>query len=294
MLQLKYKSKFGNIEFSGGGSAKGCKIINITGLGLPKKSYKTIEFASENGVTQTSEKDMVRTITITAELLGDKNDCRKISRVLHESGELYITSDAVRRKIKCKTAQPPEFTRLGGCGVGIYTFTVQLQADYPYFTNFYLTEQALFKIKNLVIDEFTLPCVFSERIAKGIINNNGDKRIFPKINILNLSDVSEVSPIEEADIPSNIIYIKNITTDAVIIINHIMKKNELITIDMETRHIYSNLDGDITNQLDDDSILANFYIDIGENEIEFKNTNVKNQNLSATIIFSPEFFSVEV
>lgn len=283
IIRLKYENKFGSVVFDGSGNKIGCKITKITGLGIPKKSYKTIEFASENGVTQVSEKDMQRTITITAEVIGDKQYCGKINRVFHDEGSLYITSDNLRRKIICKCTQPPEFTRL--CQ-GIYTFVVQLQSDYPYFTEFYNINYPIFKLENIVTEEFTLPCVFTSRVARGNINNTGDKKVYPEIIITNNSSANESTD-------SNVI-IENHTTGTKIVINHSLISGEVVTIKLAERKITSNLSGNITDKIDRNTILSDFYIDVGVNDISFYCSDKSNQDLSAIIVYSPEYYSIEV
>ncbi len=285
MINLKYSNRIGNVYFSG--SDRSCvHIITITGLGLPKKNYKTIEFASENGVTQTSEKDMARTITITAEVTGGMRDCRHISKVLHERGNLYITSGNLRRRIECKCVQPPEFKRLS-VGVDIYTFTLQLQADYPYYTDYYDIHHPIFKLQNAVTNEFTLPCVFTKRLSRSEVFNSGDKRVYSNIFIKNLGTASMFQS-------ETSIRIINHTTGAEIVINHNMLTNESININFADRKIESSIEGNITHKLDDNSILSDFYLDVGKNDIEFINGNEDNQNLSAIMTYSPEYFSVEV
>ena len=267
------------------GGGDGAELINVTalsGFGLPAKDYKTVEFAGENGSTLIGERDMARVITISATVRGERRERTKINKVFHESGELYCIFDDVRRKISCRVTAQPEFVRCGKSN--LYTFTVQLQADYPYFTEFNQRTIALYSQRNLVTDTFTLPCVFTERISRKIIYNNGDKYVYPKLIITNVGSTSD---------ETGKITIENHTTGAKITVEYTPSNGEIITVDTSMRRLYSNISGSITNNISDDTDLSSFYFDIGENDIEFKNT-AQGQVLNAVAVFSPEFYSAEV
>lgn len=280
-FKMEYKNKLGTILFSGGEGGN-IKVLSIEGLGLPKKNYTTIEYASENGVTQIGEKDMQRTITMTCELVnGTRADKNRIDSILHENGELYCYFDDERRKIKCKINTPPEFSHEGAC---FWTFTVQLIADYPYFTDFSETEIPIYSLKNLVTNTFTLPCVFTERLNHATILNEGGKYVYPIIKI------SATGTSKES---SNVISIANSTINSVIKINYVMSDNETITINLKSRMITSDKNGVITDNITDDTILSNFYLTVGKNDVSFT-SNDTSQAINAIVIYTPEYYSCEV
>lgn len=280
-FKIEYKNEIGKIVFSGGEGGN-VKVMSVSGLGLPAKDYTTIEYASENGITQIGEKDLQRTITISGELVnGTRQDKNYIDNVLHESGELYCFFDDERRKIKCKVVKPPEFSHEGAC---FWSFTIQFQADYPYFTDFSETEVTIYSQKNLVTDTFTLPCVFTERLNHAIILNEGGKYVYPTI---------KVYAIGEAEKPSNTITISNNTINSAIKINYVMSDSETMTINLKSRTITSDKNGIITDNISDDTILSNFFLVAGKNDVSFSTLDTT-QRINAVIVYTPEYYSCEV
>ena len=280
-MYLIYKNDKGQVKFNG--SRSDISITQIEGLGLPTPSFKTIEFANENGITQIGKKDSPKVITISGDVKDDDNLRNNINKILYEPGELYIYNDSENkyRKIPCKLTQPPGFVKQGA---HYYRFAVQFQADYPYFMDFDATITPLFSQKNLVTDTFTLPCVFTTRLQNGIVNNTGDKYIYPTIVIKAWGTATSAT----GDIT-----IKNTTTGAIIKINKVLEDNEIITIDLATRKIKSNVDDDITNDISDDTDLSKFYYVLGENAVEF-DTTTEGLTLTCETIYYNEYLSAEV
>lgn len=272
-MKLTYKSSGGTVEM-GGGTHSLINIIEMTGFGIPIKEYETVSFASENGVTNTGEKDLPRTITITGDLLGGQLEIMKALKAFYYKGELYCDFGKIRRKIGCKCINIEDMERHQNSGIN--TFTVQFQCDYPYFNDWNDTVQSLAEYKNLVTDTFELPCVFTKMLQEGEIYNNGDKYIYPTIKI---------SAFQNNTIEDAVLSLTNNTTGATIKINHTMKNGEIVTLNLATRQITSNIDGKITTKISDDTILSNFFLDVGENRISFA-TSDTTQPLTAQIIYN--------
>ena len=272
-MQLIYKSKGGTVEM-GGGKHPLINIIEMSGFGLPTKEYESVSFTSENGVTTIGEKDLPRTITITGDLLGGQNEIMKALKAFYYEGELYCDFGRIRRKIECKCINLADIER--HMNSGINSFTVQFQCDYPYFNDWNDTVQSLAGYKNLVTDTFTLPCVFTQMLQEGTVYNNGDKSIFPIIKI---------TASYEPTLDNAVLSIINHTTGAMVKINYSMQNGETVEIDLATRQITSNRNGRITNCITDDTVLSDFYLQIGENELSFK-TSDGNQPLTAKIIYN--------
>ena len=279
MFQLEYKSKAGSIKFGNSIGAIG-NILSMSGFEFPPRSFETINFAGENGSTVIGQSDSARTLTISGTLRGSQTDMERACRILYQEGELWCLFGQQRRKIKCRCKNMDDFERIGRSGNN--KFTLQLVADYPYFNDFYDTELPLYRQRNLVTETFTLPCVFTERISEGDINNMGDKIIYPTIYITDNSSVSA---------SSGGVLIVNETTGAMIELpDYVMTYGETITIDLGRRKITSSIAGDITNSLGDSTPdLSKFFLEVGINHLTF--TNETGQVLTARIRYNPEYFT---
>ncbi len=274
---IVYKNERGQISFDGSGSKNesDAGLIGCEGFGLPTPEYKHIEFAAENGVTETGKKDAARTITLSGDIQSDIRSY--INRVFHMPGELFVGN----KKIKCKCIRPPEFSPRGG---KIFAFAVQLQADYPYFTDAVQTKIPIYGLTNLVTDTFELPCVFTKRVSRGNVKNTGEKYVYPVIVITGTGASSETS---------GSITITNHTLNASVVINHVLSDGEVITLDFATRKIKSSVSGNVTNLISDDTDLSKFYFEVGDNDIEFC-TTAQTQTLRAAAKYYNEYYSAEV
>lgn len=278
MIEFTYKNKIGSIAMGG---TSPIKITAYDGLGIPDPEYVTVAFAAENGVTTVGQKDGTRTITLTMDFCDpDGTIRRKMSRVFHTEGELYCITNVCRRKIGCKILKMSGFEHKGA---HIYVVTVQLICDYPYFSDFYEVRKDLYSQKNLVLDTFTLPCIFTTRINRAVIHNTGDKYVYPIVEITNNSDASSAA---------ELFYIENKTTGAKISINHKFLHSETLTFDLATRRIKSNVSGDVTSEITNDTDLSAFYFDVGDNVIDFVTT--AQRYVSAQAVFMREYYSAEV
>lgn len=269
---LKYVSRGGTVKM--GGPFSDIQITKMSGFELPAKSYDTIEFAGENGVTTTGSKDMARTLTISGDIFGGQKKIAEVLKALYYEGTLYCEFGFIKRKIDCKVINMDDVERYGLSEIN--GFTVQFQADYPYFNDFNDTIKSISGRKDLINGEFLLPCVWTEYLQRGVINNTGDKIIFPTIRI--------TSP-TATESKSAMITITNNTTKAFIKLDYVMQKNEIIAVDLSTRRIKSNINGNITNKISDDTVLSNFYLDIGENDISFE-TDADGQVLTADVEYN--------
>lgn len=272
-MKLIYKSRGGTVTM-GGGDNPLINIIEMSGFGVPSKEYTTVQFASENGVTTIGQKDMPRIITITGDLLGGQLEIMNALKSFYYEGELFCDFGKIRRKIGCKCINLEDMERHRKSGIN--TFTVQFQCDYPYFKDWNDTVQSLASYKNLVTDSFTLPCVFTKMLQEGKIYNNGDKNIYPVIRI-----TSSYAPVNE----NAVLSIVNHNTGAFIHINHVVQKDEVVTLNLATRQIESNISGRITMDISDDTVLSDFFIEVGENQISFSTSDTA-QPLTAQIIYN--------
>ncbi|MBQ7975410.1 MAG: phage tail family protein [Clostridia bacterium] len=279
MFRIEYISEGGRVIL-GGGTNQLFNVTSLSGFEMPPRTSDTIVFAGENGTTQTGKRDLARTLTIAGDVYGDAKIIEQAIKCFYYDGELFCIFNNVRRKIKCRCSTLDDFEKLGKSGIS--KFAVQFIADYPYFNDFYDTELPLYRQRNLVTDTFTLPCVFTERISEGDVNNTGDKIIYPTIYITDNSDVSAAS---------GGVLIENETTGAKIELPYYtMVYGETITIDLGRRRLTSSVNGNITNELGDSTPdLSRFFLEVGINHLSF--TNSTGQVLSAVIKYNPEYYT---
>ena len=277
-FQLKYVSSAGTL-IMGGGDDSAVNITSLSGFELPPRDYTQIEFAGENGVTETGRKDMPRTLTITGTIRGNQWSVQRAERIFYEDGTLYCIFGSVRRRIKCKLSAFSDMKRYGRSD--LKGFTVQLQADYPYFMEYNENDVFLYKRQNMITTAFTLPCVFTSRRSEGDIINTGDKNIYPTFIIANDTG---------AAITGNM-SVKNNTTEAQITLTGCtVNAGESLTVDLARRRIISDRQGNVTRYLSDNTPdMSMMYLVPGNNDVRFLNGN--NSNLTVRAIYSAEFLT---
>lgn len=272
-MRLTYISEGGRIEM-GGGSNPIMNITMISGFELPAPDYETAKFAGENGVTTIGKTDLPRTLTITGDLLGGQRELMHVLKTIYYPGELYCDFGQIKRKIACKCINLNDIERHQNCGINGFTF--QFQADNPYFNDFYDTEVSLASYVNRVSDNFTLPCVFTEKIDEGSAYNRGDKIMYPVITL-----TAEA----ERSISDTVLTIENLTTGKSVSIVHSPQNGEDIIFDLHARKIKSSIDGNITKKITDDTLLHEFYLEKGNNKLRFSTTDVL-QPIKAMMTFN--------
>ena len=279
MFMLKYKSSAGEYVI-GGGQHPIANVVAIDGFGLPPRTYETVEFAGENGVTEIGRKDGQRVLTISGTVRGDWREVQKIQRIFYEDGELFCWFDGLRRRIPCKLNKfdAPKKKHKSD----LHSFVVQLSCDYPYFLGFITTSRSLFDRRNnieFVNTQFTLPAIFTTRSSGGNAFNDGDKNVYPKIEIINLTGSDKT------------IILRNATTNVEVKFkSRMLKSNETLTFDFAERIITSSIDGDVTSKLDNASAnLSAFYLQRGKNVIVVD--GVTDGQINARIEFTPEYLS---
>ena len=257
-MEILFKNSHGKILMSGGNIKNAWKIREISGLGLPEKSYSYNTYAGVAGQELSETQVLPRTITIGVDI--ERNCLSEISRaagVLSHDGELVICHKTKQRKIFVRCVSFVKQER----NDAINRAVVQFVADNPYFTDSDMKcDTVATRTKNLTSD-FTLPKKFSERKSKNILVVSGDERSDPEIYISCLSDGFAVGQ-------ENYVEIINHTTKKSIRLDYELSCNEEIVIDIENRKITSSLGKNMYVHLSADSFLSDFYLEPGANEIE--------------------------
>lgn len=274
MEKITYKSAGGTVVMGGGADAH-INLIEKSGFGLPSKRYDEIKFVGEHGVTTTGSSDFPRTLTITGDLYGGQAEIRQMLEAFYHDGDLYCDfGPDMRRKISCKLLNADDI--INHCKSGINTFTLQFQADYPYYNDFEDTVVSLSSYKNHVTETFELPCVFTELIQQGSAYNYGNKQCYGVITLTSAY---------EPTVENGVITVSNLTTGKSIHLNHTIQKDETVEIDLNTRRIVSSVSGRITNAITDDTEMSDFYLELGLNKISF-HTNDTLQPMTATLRYN--------
>lgn len=272
-MKLRYISQGGTIDMGGGGHPF-ANISILNGFDLPSPNYEEITYAGENGTTTSGKTDLPRVMTITGDFYGGQKERTKLLNALYYPGELFCDFDKTKRKISCKCTNFDDIQNYHNSGIN--GFTVQLQADYPYFSDYYDTSVSLASYINHVTDKFTLPCVFTELKTYGNVLNSGDLICYPIITI---------STPYEPTLEKSVKCVTNYTTGVSIMLDYVMQTNEKLTIDLNTRRISSSINGNITNSITDDTLLEKFYLIQGENLLHFS-TDDKKQPANAFVTFN--------
>ncbi len=69
------------------------------------------------------------------------------------------------------------------------------------------------------------------------------------------------------------ITVENHTTGKKIVLNHDFQPGEVITIDIPKRSVTSSISGNILNSISNDTVLGDFYFEVGNNRISAKSLN---------------------
>ena len=290
-MRIALRNEFGSFEM-GGGSHPSARLIEITGLGVPGKENTTIVFEGQPGQTLTESRDMERTITMSFDFYGDERTVQKLYRIIYRPVTIYFyLNNGERRKIVGHCTQSTDITKI------IYhkwqSVVLQFICYDPYFHNVTNTVLKIAKPVNKLpnVNEngewyVQLPAVATEIDKTVIANNTGQTILYPIIKIY--SNKSEDDNPEAYGI-----VISNKTTGGVITIEYNLSVNEALRVDIPQRKIISNINGDITNYMSDDTVLSSFFLDIGENIITVDNPN-PNDKMYAEIEFTNNYMAVVI
>ena len=287
-MKIILKNKYGEF-IMGGGSHPRARIINIDGLGLMAREVNSITFEGQPGVTTTSSRDLQRTITISLDFYGGEHEVEKLYRIIYEPVEILCFFGEKRRKITGRC--------INACDVSsiIYrewqTVVLQFCCDNPYFCDFKNNVIKIATPKDMLPNTFldgewyiSLPAIATAIDNTVQVENRGSTIIYPVIRLY--------SHKQEADSPESFgLAIKNLTTGKSIWINYNLSKEEVITIDLLKRKIKSNISGDITNKISDDTVLGDFFLTTGANQLRVESLNA-NDLLSAEVEFTNNYVAV--
>lgn len=295
MSQIIFENDIGTLSFSGDRSAP-LAISEINGLGTPDKTYHTRNYIGFDGQTTISSQFAPRTISMVFDIVsGDVSEMSsKIYRVFSKGGTLYTDFKNGSRKIEVNQVFVDSFTRRGNT---FRSFVVQLVCDNPYFSDFSPILKPCYGIvKNICYDNETqswnldVPTVWGSNTNDVILINAGASRVYPTLTIHCFGDAENNNGIEllrvNPENPDEILQRFAIT--------HKLSDGEVITLcfnqrsDLNRRYISSSLGIDLLNLRTEDSSLANFFLEPGENRIILNNLSSGN-TLSASITYDNQY-----
>lgn len=272
MLKIRFENELGTLEM-GGGRHSAMKIVSLDGLGMPKKEFNTVTYPYEAGSTVLSARDAERTITIGGDIIGGRNEIQRFMNILHRPGELSFYYGKTARRIHAICG---EFADPERYGAGYNRAAIQFLCESPYFRDVEDTVTELYTLQDTVIgDSFTMPCVFTRKTSVGEINLSGSIDVFPTVEIVvGRSEIPRFITLESATLGSRIRLDKD------------FREDEKITLDFERRTIESSADGNILSALSDESVMSDFYLVPGANNLSV-NADNNNAGLYVTITYSP-------
>ncbi len=272
-MELIFENTYGKLLFRGkrssNNSAVGLYIKKITGLGFPQREENIRQYAGEPGQRFLSQRELARNIHISADICcsdGIRSGFKKITEILYAPGVLTIHAGSMHRSIACRCCGIEEGDRHGET---IMSFVVQFVCDNPFFTGTEQQEETLFSRQDLISGQFTLPCIFTERISQKVAVNKGNVRTEPIFILYH----SGQEPLQVAEEEPDSIIIRNHQTGQKIELLYTLHPGEEVTIDIPDRRILSNLSGDITAYLSLDSYMSNFWLEPGGNLLEGSSKN---------------------
>ncbi|MBE7022724.1 MAG: phage tail family protein [Ruminococcaceae bacterium] len=271
---LLYENDLGVLEFGG----RQLYLRSVSGLGMPKRENTVVTYANQPGQILVAERDAARVITLSCDVVrGDDvaRELRRMLRVLQHPGRLTVSVGGMQRVIRCRCSEVDEPVRHGR---DIRSVVLQLTCDNPYFTDRTPETETLFSHTDLIEDSFTLPCIFTERINRRIVSNQGDFRTEPVFTIYN-------APNEAALLAEAVgVELLNHTTGQRLMLEYAIGAGETVTVDIPNRRIVSSTAGNIVAVLSADSYLSDFYLVPGPNDLEAVNYNT-GENISVSLSY---------
>ncbi|MCI5970328.1 MAG: phage tail family protein [Oscillospiraceae bacterium] len=256
-MKLTFENEIGSIFF---GENEIFKITALSGIYLPSKTYGTINFAGYDGQLTYQSNSNARIITLGVDILSKniRTHLEKAMRVLNKPGTLILDYGYKVRKIICNQVTFSLSERSATHAV----FAVQFVCDNPYFTDLSPVKYGIHGSVGLITNPITLPCVLSTSDTKRKIINSGDEPVYPVITI------SVKQKGIAAEIFNSGYKFKNNTTGKELYLQYISQAGEKIVIDIKRRTTLSDINGNLLSYIHADTVLEDFYLAPGENDIE--------------------------
>ncbi len=276
---IRMKNENGTFEI-GGGKHVSARLQQITGLGLVSKAIQSLTYSQMPGRVITSERASERTITLKFDYYADPETVIRFFKILQKPMKLELLRNGYYREIDCRVIAGAENNNI------VYhhweEMTLQLECSDPYFRGA-VRRESIVSATDMLPNVFEnsdwyiqLPAVATVRHQDALIMNDGDTIVYPTITVENLADTTGAKT-DTITITIN---------DRVLKIYHHAAVDETVTFNLERRMITSSVDGDITNQISDDTVLSDMYYDEGSNVVTVT-SSLTGDNLYAVSRYSP-------
>ena len=271
-MRLVLTNKRGTFEI-GGGNHPTARLLEIEGLSPPEKDLETEACEGGAGDYIKHMRDKSRTITMSFDFYGVEDDVYQLYRILAQPLEMRFFIGSIRRKISAICINQTEIESI------IYhrlqKIVLQFYCANPYFHSLapkrYSVAKRTDMFPNAVLDgkraiDLDVGSIATVKETTTIVKNEGDTVVYPTIEVVNNSVQNTTSGISYS------VVVKNVTTGKSMTISYNPAQGEKITFDVADRKITSDVNGNITGKITDDTFLSEMYLDFGDNEIEITAT----------------------
>lgn len=245
-MRLRFENDLGTVAMSGGGD-DGFRITKIGGLGVQAYERRTLNSYDFDGAVESARRFPQRNITIGGDVKGGRAAVLDMARILSEPCRMVISCEDFEREINVTSCE----TELADQNRAYTRFALSLTCDDPYFYDATETREGLYVRTKLITSDTVLPAVFSTRTDSAEIIVRGDREIEPTIVILGSERGSE---------EDGYIVIENTKAGTKFTFEYVPEEDELITIDVASRTITSDINGNIISYISDDSFLSDLVI----------------------------------
>lgn len=271
-MKITFENSVGKLYFGDGADFK---ITAISGLYVPSKTYGAIKYAEYDGQLTYQSNANARAITLGCDIVSKniRSALEQAMRVLNRAGTLTLDYGDKVRKIKCNQVTVSVSERSSYHAV----FGVQFICDDPYFTDAEPEITGIHGSVDLIVNPITFPCKLSARDTKRIIQNAGDKDIYPVVTIRVMKKGTSASATEYG------YKLFNNTTGKSVHLQYASKVGDRITIDFGKRKVTNissgNVVTNIIGSIAQGSELSDFYLIPGGNEIEAVDLGTDDESL---------------
>lgn len=276
-MELIYENEIGRVKMYGG-KGKTFNICKIEGLEPVSKTRKMQSYVGEDGLVENSSQFNQRIITLRADYLcrdENKQELKKALRIFTQKGILYIKNNSNEHK---KITVNDVSVTLGEEYNKYITFVLQMTCDYPHFNDAEDTIIPLYQKRDYLSKTSGFPLVLTHRISNGVIENQGDVKIYPTIIIKKDRECQA----------ENTILITNHTTNKSLLFNKSLELGEQIVVDIKNRKVTSSVCGNIIDTLDRELSLSDMWCETGINEFSV-HIDGKDVGVSVLINYNNEY-----
>ena len=275
MLQMVYKNEWGTVSLH----HKPCRVLSVTGLGLPEREFETVRYADSHGQQTLSVTDCARVITMSVDLLmnqGLGRELARMARVLYRPGTLMIRTAGKTRVIPCRCTAWEEDARTPVLAKLILQFT----CDDPAFLEERQREEGIFERTDLIYGTFTLPKMFTSKVTEKDVINTGDLPVQPVLVLKNIGEGTASSGVTVVNTPPSGI-------NQTFVLTKPLLAGEQVTVDFANRRVDSDQRDSLIHSISDSTYLNTFTLEHGSNHVAV--SAGVGDKLTVTCIFTPRY-----